>query len=99
MIRVICNAYLKKVFKLCYFYLIVPPTWKYKPTDVEAKNGDTIFLDCTGDGKPKPTFKWIKLPGKNKIISFKCKILRMKVFLYKCSQQFIKKQDIYVSFF
>lgn len=44
--------------------LTVPPTWKIKPADVEAKSGNDIFLDCTGEGKPRPTFKWIKMLGK-----------------------------------
>lgn len=44
-------------------FLIVPPTWKHKPSDIEAKSGDIIFLDCSGNGKPNPTFKWAKITG------------------------------------
>lgn len=47
------------------FNLIVPPTWNSKPSDVQAKSGETVLLPCVGDGKPKPTSKWIKLSGKS----------------------------------
>ncbi|XP_054723241.1 hemicentin-1-like [Uloborus diversus] len=43
--------------------VLIPPTWKYKPNDVEARNEEKIFMNCAGFGKPIPTVKWTKLPG------------------------------------
>ncbi|GBM75398.1 Hemicentin-1 [Araneus ventricosus] len=42
-------------------HVLIPPSWKYKPVDVEATSGENIYLNCAGIGKPAPVGKWTKL--------------------------------------
>ncbi|XP_055939184.1 cell adhesion molecule DSCAM-like isoform X7 [Argiope bruennichi] len=42
-------------------HVLIPPSWKHKPVDIEAKSGENIYLNCAGIGKPAPIGKWSKL--------------------------------------
>ncbi|GFS88049.1 down syndrome cell adhesion molecule-like protein Dscam2 [Nephila pilipes] len=44
-------------------HVLIPPSWKHKPVDIEVTSGETIFINCAGIGKPPPISKWNKLSG------------------------------------
>lgn len=33
------------------------------PTDIDAKSGDSLMLNCKGIGKPQPEITWTKAVG------------------------------------
>ncbi|GBM46999.1 Titin [Araneus ventricosus] len=43
--------------------VLVPPTWKFSPSDIEAVDGDSVILNCQGSGKPEPNTYWSKTSG------------------------------------
>ncbi|XP_071036965.1 cell adhesion molecule DSCAML1 [Parasteatoda tepidariorum] len=43
--------------------VLVPPSWVHVPRDVDALSGDTVFLDCSGQGTPKPLTTWYRKQG------------------------------------
>ncbi|XP_055939185.1 cell adhesion molecule DSCAML1-like isoform X8 [Argiope bruennichi] len=45
--------------------VLVPPSWSYMPSDTDALNGDSVFLNCKGTGIPKPTVIWSRTQGEN----------------------------------
>nr|XP_042908975.1 Down syndrome cell adhesion molecule homolog [Parasteatoda tepidariorum] len=45
--------------------VIVPPTWKEVPRDIDSLSGDTVHLNCKGSGIPQPTTSWSKSSGEN----------------------------------
>ncbi|GIY04340.1 titin [Caerostris extrusa] len=38
--------------------VLVPPSWKVMPSDIDAVNGDNIILNCQGSGQPQPVVSW-----------------------------------------
>ncbi|KAG8178096.1 hypothetical protein JTE90_017445 [Oedothorax gibbosus] len=44
------------------------PTWIKEPTDALVEEGDSISIDCSASGEPKPSVKWLKSEG-NTLIS------------------------------
>ncbi|XP_054724333.1 cell adhesion molecule DSCAM-like [Uloborus diversus] len=41
-----------------------PPHWRIEPKDIEAMEGDEIFLFCQADGLPLPKYTWTKINGR-----------------------------------
>lgn len=47
-----------------FIFIQEPPTWIMMPSDIDAKSGDSLVLNCKGSGKPVPDVIWTKAYGK-----------------------------------
>ncbi|XP_054723242.1 hemicentin-1-like, partial [Uloborus diversus] len=43
--------------------VLVPPSWIEAPNDIDALSGDSVMLNCKGNGKPNPTASWSVIQG------------------------------------
>ncbi|PRD27650.1 UNVERIFIED_CONTAM: Down syndrome cell adhesion molecule-like protein [Trichonephila clavipes] len=45
--------------------VLVPPSWDLIPTDSDASSGDSLQLNCKGNGKPQPSVTWTRSNGES----------------------------------
>ncbi|KAG8174641.1 hypothetical protein JTE90_019623 [Oedothorax gibbosus] len=45
--------------------VLVPPSWSLLPSDTDASSGESLMMNCNGNGRPDPIVTWSKMQGGN----------------------------------